>query len=124
MEHISFMEHITLFQIREHIEDGNRIVFLDTRADREWQTADSKIEDAIRLPPGAIQDYAHRLPDDAILVTYCTSPAESLSEEVAEELREMGFKNVYPLQGGFHLWRMADYPLDDVSVQQENNNHA
>jgi rhodanese-related sulfurtransferase len=118
------MERMTLFQIREHIEDDDKILFLDTRADHEWQTADNKIEDALRMPPHAVEDYAHRLPDDAILVTYCTAPAESLSEEVARTLRNMGFEDVYPLQGGFHLWRMADYPLEPVSVNQAENHNT
>jgi rhodanese-related sulfurtransferase len=116
------MIRIDLFQIREHIEAGDEILFLDTRSERNWQTATQKIEDAKRLSPRFVEDAAQHLPADAVLVTYCTTPAESVSVEVAETLREMGFERAYALQGGFHLWRMADYPLETVAHAQSEEN--
>lgn len=117
------MLRIDLFQIREHIEAGDRIIFLDTRTDREWQVATQKIDNAKRLLPRFVADAVQHLPADAVLVTYCTTPAESVSVQAVETLREMGFGRAYALQGGFHLWRMADYPLESVAhAQTESNN--
>lgn len=112
------MKRMTLFRIREHIENDANLIFLDVRADREWRTADAKIKGAQRVPPRYIVDYVAKLPRDAIIITYCSAPSEKLSVQAAQTLRDAGLPHVYPLQGGFNLWRLADYPIEDVSLSQ------
>ncbi len=47
---------------------------------------------------------------DAKIVLYCRSG--NMSESAASELVEMGYTNVYELDGGFNAWRAEGLPFE------------
>jgi 3-mercaptopyruvate sulfurtransferase SseA len=64
---------ITLEEVRQMLDRGEVVLFIDTRAESQWQNASHKIPGAIRLTSNQdILDLARDYPADTAIVTYCT----------------------------------------------------
>ena len=62
------------------------------------------------VPFNEIPDHLAELPDkDAPIVLYCRSG--SMSTSAAEELVDLGYTNVYELDGGFRAWEAAGHEV-------------
>lgn len=72
----------------------------------------SHVAGAIWLPLGQLSQRAVELPDDKLIVAYCTCKSEETSLEAAMRLGELGFERVAVLQGGFAAWTAAGLPTE------------
>jgi hypothetical protein len=63
------------------------------------------------MPIGLIADHWHELPQDKLIVTYCTCKAEQTSLEAAELLMQHGFERLGVLTGGYPAWKEAGHPI-------------
>jgi rhodanese-related sulfurtransferase len=63
---------ITKEEVQRRLAGGEHIVFLDTRSEEAWNTADAQIPGSRRVPPDAVERYLHEIPHDGLIVTYCT----------------------------------------------------
>ncbi|MFP5247911.1 MAG: rhodanese-like domain-containing protein, partial [Thermoanaerobaculia bacterium] len=60
------------------------------------------------------------LPQDKLIVAYCTCKAEELSLEAAMALaRKHGFERVAVLHGGYPAWKDAGYPTEGAPSEDE-----
>lgn len=50
---------------------------------------------------------------DAKIVIYCRSG--SMSNGTAQTLTQLGYTNVWNLQGGFNAWKGAGYPMEETN---------
>lgn len=88
------------------------LVIIDVRLEGEWNNSDSKIKGAVREKPDHIESWGNKYPKDKILVLYCNWLHEGTSASVARKLRDMGFKKVYALKGGWAEWSDSNYPTE------------
>lgn len=97
---------MTPAELHAAIEKGEAIA-VDVRGTVPYEI--EHIAGAVWAPLGLMKQRAGELPEEKILVTYCTCKAEETSLEGALLLARMGFKKVAVLQGGFPAWKSSGY---------------
>ncbi len=63
---------ITPEEVKARMDDGDTFVFVDSRSAQSWKGSTKKLPGAIRVPSGDVVDYLDELPNEGILVVYCT----------------------------------------------------
>ncbi len=100
-------------RLRELLEGGG-IVVIDARAAGEYETG--HIAGAINVPYEGLAEHYDRLsqkvPLDATVVCYCRSVTCDDSENLAREMKFMGYRNVVTYKGGWDEWSQAGYPAE------------
>jgi rhodanese-related sulfurtransferase len=85
-------------------------ILIDTREDNEWQAGHAA--GALHLSKGIIErDIETAVPDPTTtLVLYCGGGYRSAL--AADNLQQMGYKNVISLDGGWRAWQEAGLPTE------------
>lgn len=82
--------------------------FVDVRSDAEWQAG--HVKGALHLPVKELSETASaKLADkNQAIVTYCAKG--SRAAKGAAVLRQLGYRNVTAMSGGFPDWQKANQP--------------
>jgi rhodanese-related sulfurtransferase len=92
--------------------DEGAVYVLDARAPQAY--AEGHIPGAINIPYDRLPEYLEQLqaevPVDALVVCYCWSPTCDFSDQLATELRFMGYTDVRVFAGGWEHWTGAGHP--------------
>jgi rhodanese-related sulfurtransferase len=99
-------DRITAAEVMRRINRKEKLIFVDVREPESWASSEELIGGAMRVPPSEIAAHAGRIPRN-LLVIYCDSEHELTSMNVARELLERGFPNVFVLEGGLDAWRQT-----------------
>jgi len=110
------MARITVDQLRNKQQEGERLTILDLRSRLELEKDPSIISGAFHISPDEIETRLAELPRDRDIVLYCSCPNEVTSARIAWLLRRKGIERVRPLLGGIDAWRERNYPMDQQSV--------
>lgn len=104
------IREISVEEVKQKLDAGEGFHFIDVREDHEW-TKD-RAAGAEHLGRGIIErDIEARIPDhDAGIVLYCGGGYRSAL--AADNLQQMGYRNVLSMAGGIRAWREAGYPLE------------
>lgn len=90
-----------------HPEPG---VWVDPRLKAAYEAG--HIPGAINIPFPEMLDTAKQLlAGDGSIIVYDTNYDDILGKAGAKRLLEMGFKNVYNLQGGLEAWKQQGHPV-------------
>lgn len=103
------IKECTVADVHTRMTQGEKFHFIDVREDHEYQH--DHAADACHLGKGIIErDIETRIPDkqDAI-VLYCGGGFRSAL--AADTLQQMGYTNVWSMDGGIRAWREAGYPI-------------
>ena len=95
--------------------DDKTAIFVDARTSQEYER--EHISGAISLPVRALlqgdMEPDKILPDrEAVLITYCDGGECDIGLELAKELSERGYHNIFVLGEGYPGWEAAGYPMD------------
>lgn len=102
---------LSVAELHEKMQTGDAVA-VDVRGSVPWRYG--HIAGAVWLPLGKVADDWSKLPQDKLLVTYCTCKAENLSLEAAMALiNDHGFERVAVLKGGYPAWKAAGLPIVD-----------
>jgi rhodanese-related sulfurtransferase len=63
---------VTIDEVRQWMDEGRTLVFLDSRSDGSWRAGTTKVPGAIRVPPHDIESHLESIPRDHTIVVYCT----------------------------------------------------
>lgn len=59
-------------EVKQRVDRGERVIFLDTRSDEAWRKADAQIPGSKRFRLADGVSRLGEIPKDALIVTYCT----------------------------------------------------
>ena len=65
-------ERVSVEQVKQWMDRGESIVFLDSRKGSAWGSAKTMLPDAVRVPPNEIEENVSEVPKEGIVVAYCT----------------------------------------------------
>ena len=105
--------------LMERLERGDDLLILDIREPQEFQIG--AVADAVSLPPDAVSDFAARIEDQTIVVTYCTVGYRSGLAAVQMEDR-LG-RPVYSLDGGIIAWFNQGGRVVDTAGRESHQIH-
>jgi len=94
--------------IHAQLERGARFAILDARAPSDY--LHEHITGAVSVPFYDPAPYFTALPKDTWLVCYCGCP-HAESGQLAQKLRDQGFKKVAVLDEGLGVWKVRGYPV-------------
>src|SRR3989440_12197322 len=99
----------TVDDVKAKLDRGEKFVLVDVREESEW--AKDHLPGAIHLGKGVIErDVEERVPDlNAPVVLYCGGGYRSAL--AADNLQQMGYRNVLSMDGGIRDWQEKDIPL-------------
>jgi rhodanese-related sulfurtransferase len=105
----SRIHEISIDEVQTKLQGGEKFVLVDVREESEY--AKDHLSGAIHLGKGIIErDIEERVPDlNTPLVLYCGGGFRSAL--AADNLQEMGFRNVLSMDGGIREWRERGLPL-------------
>lgn len=107
---------VTATELHELMQKGEAIA-VDVRGTVPYEMG--HIAGAFWLPLGRISQRFGELPQDKLIVTYCTCKAEETSLEGAMLLaNQHGFPKVAVLHGGYPAWKEAGLPTE-VTMSEE-----
>jgi hypothetical protein len=63
---------VTVEQVKQWMDQGEPLVFLDSRNEAAWSTATSKVPGSLRVPPSDVEPYLSQIPRNRRIIVYCT----------------------------------------------------
>lgn len=63
---------VTVDEIKERMDRGERFTFVDTRNPQAWGEAETKLPGALRVPADEVERHLKEIPRDRVVITYCT----------------------------------------------------
>ena len=110
------MENIDRQSLQNKVESGDEFVLVDALSPMSFAAA--HLPGAINLTPGWVDERARRrIPDlDTEVVVYCQGLDCDSSIQVANRLRELGYRNIRHDAGGVDDWQDAGLPLEGGRV--------
>lgn len=108
----SRIRELTVQDVRSKLDSDRSFFLVDVREESEW--AGGHLPSAIHLSKGIIErDIEATVADSgAEIICYCGGGYRSAL--VADNLRKMGYTNVWSMDGGFGGWRAAGLPIESV----------
>jgi rhodanese-related sulfurtransferase len=103
------VRELTVDQVKAKLDRGEKFQVVDVREESEW--AKDHLPGAKHLSKGIIErDAEKQLPDTGSeIVLYCGGGFRSAL--AADNLQQMGYTNVWSMDGGIRGWREKGYPL-------------
>lgn len=103
------VKEITVEQARERLAQDPKVILMDVREDREWQTQHAA--QAMHLGKGILErDLENKVPDpNAEIIMYCGGGYRSILTAAAAQA--MGYRNVFSLVGGYKALVAANWPM-------------
>ncbi len=104
------------FDVAREKFSSHTAFFIDARPAEEYLK--DHIQGAQNLYPGDFDEQAGKvlidLPGDALIITYCDGEKCTLSAELAQKLKQIGFENVRVLFNGWSVWKNHRLPSDSM----------
>jgi rhodanese-related sulfurtransferase len=63
---------VTVDEVKERMDRGEPLAFLDNRNPQAWGEADTKLPGALRLLADEVEQHLDEIPRDRAVITYCT----------------------------------------------------
>ena len=100
----------------EFVAIHDDVVILDVRTPLEYEMSHITGAVNVDVQNESFEDNVIALDPGKTYIVHCTkNPAGGRSSRALETLQDLGFKNLYSLEGGYIAWQEAELPLTDPS---------
>ena len=110
------VSRITPRQVVSRMSKGERVTFVDARAEAARKAAGLRLTGAVPVRLPSIVHDAAQVPAHCLVVVYGDSEGDLDVPRVADGLRALGFGEVRVLAGGFSAWLELRYPVQDAAI--------
>lgn len=97
---VNNLQSLSVLQLEERLQKADGLVLLDVREDDEWEIC--HIPQAVHIPMGQVLGRVSALQPEQPVAVLCHHGMRSRA--VGQRLVELGFKQVYNVEGGIHAW--------------------
>ncbi len=98
-------------RVKQLLDSGEPLWLVDLREPEEFKK--QHLPGAHSLPLKQLQKGFQRIPRTGRVVLYCSCPVGNIDEGYSYQLlRELGYRNVSVLEGGFAEWTRLGYPVE------------
>jgi rhodanese-related sulfurtransferase len=105
-------ETISVDAVTEFVEQNENVVILDVRTPAEYDISHVPGAININVQDELFIDVASRLDSHKTYIVYCTkNPVGGRSMTALGKLQELGFRDLYSMQGGHIAWSEARLPM-------------
>ena len=115
-DHLPAVQVIDADQLKAWIEQGTKMLLIDSRVASEYKAG--HIPTAINIPAPIMDAYRAKLPSDREypLVFYCNGwPECKKSHDASSKAVEWGYGQVYWFRDGIPIWEGKGYPIEGQS---------
>ncbi len=100
---------ITVHELKKRLDHSPDLCIIDVREDNEWQ--EQHIPGALHIPKDEVINLMPaKVPDlSCPLYLHCRGGVRSL--QAASTLLDLGYKEVYSIDGGIMEWAASGYPV-------------
>ena len=100
----------------EFVAIHDNVVILDVRTPLEYEMSHITGAVNVDVQNESFEDNVIALDPGKTYIVHCTkNPVGGRSSRALETLQDLGFKNLYSLEGGYLAWQEAELPLTDPS---------
>jgi rhodanese-related sulfurtransferase len=98
------------------VAENENAIILDVRMPIEYETSHISGSVNVDVQDESFRELAAALDPGKTYIVHCTkNPVGGRSSRALETLQELGFENLYSLDGGYIAWKEADLPLTEPS---------
>ena len=101
---------INVHELKSKMDSNAKLCLIDVRELDEWQEV--RIPGALHLPKDEIAQRVESYIDDKTLPIYLHCRGGVRSLYAAQFLLDLGYKEVYSVDGGIMEWAMFGYPVE------------
>ena len=118
-EKLKELPRLSLEKAKQYFDSG-RYRFVDARPQYKYIEAHIKGAETLSASLFVKQfpGFKGKASPEEELVIYCSSPDCKLSEIVAGELLDRGYKKINLFEGGWAAWEANNYPVEGVKVKR------
>ncbi len=101
-----YVNMITPEELRQAMQ-SNDVLLIDVHTPEQQHIKGTDLF----IPYNKIEDYAKQLPEDKNTPIYLYCESGPMANAAARTLHDMGYNNLYNLEGGANAWRAKGYEL-------------
>ena len=107
---------IAVDEANEFAAVHDNVVILDVRTPLEYEMSHITGAVNVDVQNESFEDNVIALDPSKTYIVHCTkNPVGGRSSRALETLQDLGFENLYSLEGGYVAWQEAELPLTDPS---------
>jgi rhodanese-related sulfurtransferase len=108
-------ETIGVTTAQEYVNTHEDAIVIDVRTPAEYDMSHITNSVNVNVQDESFAEMAAALDPEKTYIVHCTkNPADGRSSRALETLRELGFRNLYSLEGGYVAWKEAELPLTEA----------
>lgn len=99
----------------EYVAGHDNAIIMDVRTPAEYDVSHITGAMNVNVQDDDFESMVAGLDKEKTYLVHCTkNPVDGRSSRALETMQQMGFKNLYSLEGGYIAWKEAELPLTEA----------